>query len=130
MTDPIFTFDEPEHEFPLTDEERMLYPFKTMMRPSEWAVKKMKFGHGYGETGDFSFEGREWQREILDAPLTYSTIIICGPVQIGKCVVGNDVPWLWWNENVGGRSLVAYTDKEKVEAVFTEKMKDNIKNVI
>lgn len=130
MTDKIFTFDEPDHEYELTPDERILYPFKRIEKPSVWAVNKMRFGFGYGETGSFSFDGREWQREILDAYAEYKTVIICGPVQVGKSVCGNDIPWLWWNENVGGRSLIAYADKETAEDTFQEKLKDNIKNVI
>lgn len=116
------------NDFELPADVKEQFLFKDIKKPSEWAEKEFKLGKGYGEQGQFSFDGREWQRDIVDAPLYYKTVIVCKPVQIGGSLCAIDVPWAWWNKFVGGRSLIVYADKDTSEDVFEERIKDNIKN--
>lgn len=123
-------FNIPIPKYQASPEIRKLFAFREVERPSEWAEKNIVLGRGYGEPGEFSFKGREWQREILDSFLEYKTVIVCKPVQTGGSLCAIDIPWLWWNEFIGGRSLIVYADKDTVEGVFEEKIKDNVRNNI
>lgn len=130
---------------PLDEDTRLLFASKEIPRPSDWAPGNVKLGIAYSEPGEFSFKGREWQKDIVDAYycrcLTgckipeelqgkilsgYKTIMVCGPVQIGKSITGIDIPWIWWNKFVGGRSLLIYADLETAKDTFDEKIKNNI----
>ncbi len=125
-----FTFDipKPKLEYDFPEKSKDLFLFKDIKKPSEWALEHFEMGRGYGEHGKLTWEGREWQKDIVDAFLIYKKVIVCGPVQVGKSVAGVDIPWTWWNANVGGHSIIAYDDKDKAENVFEERIKDNIKN--
>jgi phage terminase large subunit GpA-like protein len=129
---------------PLDEDTRSLFASKKIPRPSDWAPGNVHLGIAYGEQGAFSFNGREWQKDIVDAYFCrilagckpkeddellggYKTVMVCGPVQIGKSIAGIDIPWIWWNKFVGGRSLVVYADLETAKDTFDEKIKNNIK---
>ena len=115
-------------KYPLPPEIARLFLPKIVMRPSEWAIDHFILGKGYGEQGLITFEGREWQIDIVDAFYEgYKTVIVCGPVQSGKSIAGMDVPWTWWNANVGGHSLLVYEGKNKVKDVFEERLKPSVK---
>jgi terminase, large subunit len=111
----------------LPEDVRRLFLFKEIERPSVWAEKRFTLGIGYGESGPLSFKGREWQRDIVDAYTRYKTVVVCGPVQVGKSIAGIDIPWAWWNDMVGGRSLIILVDKDTSEDVFDERIKPAIK---
>ena len=128
----------------IPDETRDLFASKEIPRPSDWAPGNVKFGIAYSEPGTFSFNGRDWQKPIIDAYYErifagcklpdryenkqgYKTVMVCGPVQIGKSVCGIDIPWIWWNKFVGGRSLLIYADLDAAQKTFEEKIKSNIK---
>lgn len=123
-----FDIPKPKLEYPIPDNIKSLFRFRQIKKPSEWAKDNFKLaGRGYSGTGSVYFEGREWQIDIVDAITKYKDITICGPVQTGKSLCGIDIPWAWWNANIGGRSLIVYADKETVVDVFDEKIKDIIK---
>jgi phage terminase large subunit GpA-like protein len=124
----VFDLPSPKLEYDFPDHLKNLFLFKTIKKPSEWALENFKLGRGYGEQGLLTFEGREWQKEIVDAYAIYKKVIVCGPVQVGKSIAGVDIPWCWWNANVGGHSLIAYDDKDKAENIFEERIKENIKS--
>lgn len=115
---------------PLPQYVKDAIPFKRIMRPSEWAQEKMILGTGYGEQGPVSFAGREWQVEIVDAYMTYKKIIVCGPVQVGKTLAGLEIPWAWWQDNVGGHSLIVYEKEQKVRDVFEERTRHTVKDTL
>jgi phage terminase large subunit GpA-like protein len=101
---------------------------KTIQPPDVWAESNFYLPEeGYGEYGPMTFVGRNWQREILRAFLKYHVVITVGAVQVGKSVAGVDIPWAWFNDQVGGRSLLVYADKDTVKDVFEEKLKPIIK---
>jgi phage terminase large subunit GpA-like protein len=114
-------------EYPIPKAVSDAFRFKVVMLPSEWAVKKFSLGKGYGESGAISFEGRKWQIGIVDAYAKYKNVMVCGPVQVGKSIAGADIPWAWWNDNVGGHSLIVYADKDTVKDVFEERIKPSVK---
>jgi len=109
--------------------ERMSFAIRTVERPSVWAETRFILpAEGYGEYGQMTFAGREWQREIMDAFLYYHVVITVGAVQVGKSVAGIDVPWAWFQDQIGGRALLVYADKDTVNDVFEEKLKPIIEN--
>jgi len=122
-----FDIGTPELKYQFPKELKNSFRFKDVMIPSEWAVKKFSLGRGYGESGPISFIGREWQVDIVDAYVRYKCIMVCGPVQVGKSISGADIPWAWWNDNVGGHSLIVYADKDTVKDVFEERISPSVK---
>jgi phage terminase large subunit GpA-like protein len=64
----------------------------------------------------------------MDAFLHYHTVIVVGPVQVGKSICGVDVPWAWFEDQIGGRALLVYADKDTVNDIFEEKLKPIIEN--
>lgn len=118
----VFDIPKPIIKHPFPKGTADLFRHKQILPPSEYAEKRFKLGSGYGEQGAFSFQGREWQRAIVDSFAEgYKTIITCGPVQVGKSVAGIDVPWTWWNDMVGGHSLIVYETDDKARDVFEER---------
>jgi len=129
-----FDLEAVRHDVPMAPEERSAWLFHEIIPPSEWVTKRFVLpAKGYGDHGAFSFAGREWQADVMDAVLHNHFVIVCGPVQVGKSVAGIDVPWAWFQSVVGGRSLLIYADKSTVESVFEEKLKpiveENLKHL-
>ena len=127
---PKISFDipKPKLEHPFPDGVAEFFKFRDIQRPSEWGEKKFVLGPGYGEPGPLSFEGREWQRAIVDAYFEgYKKVIACGPVQTGKSVATIDIPWAWWNDQIGGHSLIVYENDGKAQDVFEERIEKCIR---
>jgi len=112
----------------LSEAERRAYLPQEVLMPADWAVDKFQLPEeAYADPGPFTFSGREWQRDILNAYAGYRIIIIIGPVQTGKSLCGIDVPWTWCQDQIGGRCLLVYADVDTVGSVFEEKLKPIIK---
>ena len=126
ISNQIIDFDVQPHKpvADLTDAEKRAYSPAEIIMPSDWVQRNFYLPHeAYADPGKFTFSGREWQRDILDAYATHRIIIVVGPVQVGKSLVGIDVPWAWCQDQVGGRCLLVYADVDTVGSVFEEKLK-------
>ena len=110
------------------DAERESFRVLPIPLPSVWAEENFYLteGAGYSSTGRIVLY--PWQREPLNAIYHYDRVILCGPVQTGKSLIGEMAVW-WVVCNIPMHGMFLYAKRETVEDVFQDRIVPTIKGV-
>lgn len=113
----------PKHKFKFLPEQREFFCIRDLELPSTWIEKNFILTRSYATQGRIKLF--PWQVPIVNAILDYKKIILLGPVQTGKsllceCLIAFLIV------NIRLNMMLIYEKKEKVEAVFDERLREMI----
>lgn len=110
----------PSHKFKFLPGFKDLFIIKDLESPSKWIESNFILTRSYATQGQIKLF--PWQIPIVNTILEYKKIIFIGSVQTGKsllceCIIAYLIV------NIRLNMLLIYEKKEKVEAVFDERLK-------
>lgn len=123
----VFEFEMPEFsvDFEFTKSQLDTLQIKPHPLVSDWLEQKLSLCGGYLNHGPIKLKA--WQRQAVNAPLYYDTVLNLGPTQTGKSFLAEGFGYYCMGEmKVNG--FLTYAEGETAEVVFSEKVKPMIQN--